>query len=259
MKAVIPVGGRGTRFHPWTHVNAKELIPVVDLADGRIKAAIDLVIKEAHSAGISDALLITAIGKSSIKDHLTKQQQVGELSNNIRLHYTDQSEPKGLGDAVLCAESYTKYEPFAVLLGDDFHDKNPVSQMLKFYDTIDKEKFGGIIITQKVELAEAKRYGVITAKPIEGAFLVTDVTEKPEQPQSPYVISGRYILSNLIFDYIRKTQQDKHGEVQLTNAIKKMIEDGFKFYAVELDGKRYDVGEAKGWYNTITEIGKKFY
>ncbi|MEK6923174.1 MAG: sugar phosphate nucleotidyltransferase [Nanoarchaeota archaeon] len=259
MKAVIPVGGRGTRFHPWTHINAKELIPVVDMLDGRIRAAIDLVVKEAYMAGITDALLITAIGKSSIKDHLTKQQQVGELSNDIRLHYTDQKEPKGLGDAVLCAESYTKHEPFVVLLGDDFHDKNPILQMRQVYDKIDKEKFGGIVITQKVELENAKRYGVLTVANVGEIFEVKAVVEKPEHPESPYVISGRYLLSNFIFDYIKKTLPDKKGEIQLTNAIKLMLADGYKFYAVELEGKRYDVGEASGWFRTIKEIGSNFY
>src|SRR3989344_5446614 len=257
MKAVIPAAGLGARFYPWTLQNPKELVPVINIKTKRVTAVIDLVVKEAHEAGCTDLLLITALGKSGIKDHLTRQQLTDNMPKEIRLHYTDQQGAKGLGDAVYYSKSFVGTADFIVLLGDDFYDNNPVVDLLNAYDTIKFDgKFGAILTVQKVPESLTKRYGIVKIKNHGKIMEVEDLVEKPIIPPSNYAITGRYILSNKIFSYIKNTLPaiTLGKEVELTNAIRAMLADGYKVYCIEISGKRYDVGDPDGWIQTITEI-----
>lgn len=257
-KAVIPAAGLGKRFHPWTLQNAKELIPVVDPHTKKIAAVIDLVVREAHEASCTDLLLITALGKSGIKEHLTKQQMTGNLSMSVRLHYTDQHSPKGLGDAVSCAKNFIGNESFAVLLGDDFYSNNPIIDLAAAYNSIKfAGKFGAILTVQKVPRELLPRYGVVKVKSNGGIMQVEDLVEKPKEPPSDYAITGRYIISHKIFSYLEKTAPDAKGEIQLTDAIKLMISDGYGVYCIEIQGKRYDAGDPAGWLQTISELSRE--
>lgn len=255
MKAVIPAAGKGTRFHPWTLQNAKELIPVIDPVTKNIVAVIDLVVREAQEAGCGDILLITALGKSGIKDHLTRQQLTGNISRDIRLHYTDQHGAKGLGDAIKYGKSFIGQEDFIVLLGDDFHSFNPTKELVEIYEAKKFDgKFGAILTVQKLPQELLKRYGVVKVHNDGNMMIAEDIIEKPSTPPSEFAVTGRYILSNKIFSYINTINPDTKGEVQLTDAIRAMIKDGYKVYCVELKGKRYDAGDPVGWIQTIIDL-----
>src|SRR3989344_3680948 len=256
MKAVIPAAGMGKRFHPWTLQNAKELLPVIDPQTKKISGVIDIVVREAREAGCTDVLVITALGKSGLKEHLAKQQIGGYIPEDVRLHYTDQQAPKGLGDAVLCAKNFIGTENFAVLLGDDFYSSNPVKDLLCAYEEIKSDpKFGAILTVQRLPRQILSRYGVVKVKNEGRIMQVEDMVEKPETPPSDFAITGRYILSNKIFSHICDVAPDKKGEIQITDAMKKMISNGYNVYCIEMKGKRYDAGDPASWLNTITEVG----
>ena len=260
-KAVIPAAGKGTRFLPWSASNAKELIPVIDPKTKKIRAVIDLVVEEAYEAGLKNILIITALGKSSIKEHLTKHQIDRNISSDVKLHYTDQMSPKGLGDAVLHAKSFVGKEDFVVLLGDDFHSKNPVKQLIEAYEIIKSPKFGALLTVLNVPEEQTKRYGVaINPRKAKNNIMQVDgFVEKPEKAPSNLAISGRYLLSSKIFKYLENLDSDKTGEIELTNAINKLREEGLELYCIELKGVRYDAGTPQGWYNTIQEIGREVF
>ncbi|MBI5332418.1 MAG: UTP--glucose-1-phosphate uridylyltransferase [Candidatus Aenigmarchaeota archaeon] len=262
-KAVIPAAGLGTRFLPWTGINAKELIPVIDPKTKKIRTVIELVVEEAHEAGLNSILLITALGKSSIQEHLTKQQIEKNIPVNARLHYIDQKEPKGLGDAILHARDFVANENFAVLLGDDFHSKNPVSQLMRAYEKIKAEDFGAILTVMKVSDEQAKRYGImINPVPVKDSInimLAQGVVEKPQTPPSNLAITGRYILSSKIFDYLKKTKPGARAELELTDALNLMAKDRCKIYCIELEGIRYDAGTPKAWFQAIQDVGNEVF
>ncbi len=270
MKAVIPAAGSGKRFHPWTFGNAKELVPVLDPKNPKnVVAVLDLVVREAYEAGCKDICVVTALGKYSIENHLQTQKIQGNIPKDVNLFYVHQDEPKGLGHAILCAEKFVGKEDFAVLLGDDFYENNPTKQMMgngyrRFainQSTMRKQhttgKFGGLLTIQEVPTELLSRYGVVEF--LDGyEWRIKDVVEKPRtNPPSNYVVAGRYILTSDIFYYIRTANPDSRGEIQLTDAIRAMIKDGYDMFGVKIEGKRYDAGEPAGWMEIIKGFADK--
>lgn len=256
-KAVIPVGGFGTRLLPITKSQPKEMLPIVD------KPAVQYVVEEAVKSNISNILLITGRGKRAIEDYFDyaveleseleekgKQELlkvVREPSELAKIFYVRQKKPLGLGDAVRQAKGFINEEYFGVLLADDIIDADiPVlKQMIEVH-----EKYGGnVIAVMEVPMSETKSYGVIEGTKIDGdVYEVSDLVEKPEPIEAPsnLAIIGRYILNYTIFDAIEKTEPGKNGEIQLTDAIKKLLYKE-KVYAYKFKGERYDVGEKSGY------------
>mgnify|MGYP003586438045 CR=1 FL=1 len=256
-KAVIPVGGFGTRLLPITKSQPKEMLPIVD------KPAVQYVVEEAVKSNISNILLITGRGKRAIEDYFDyaveleseleekgKQELlkvVREPSELAKIFYVRQKKPLGLGDAVRQAKGFINEEYFGVLLADDIIDADiPVlKQMIEVH-----EKYGGnVIAVMEVPMSETKSYGVIEGTKIDGdVYEVSDLVEKPEPIEAPsnLAIIGRYILNYTIFDAIENTEPGKNGEIQLTDAIKKLLYKE-KVYAYKFKGERYDVGEKSGY------------
>jgi UTP--glucose-1-phosphate uridylyltransferase len=263
-KAIIPAAGMGTRFLPATKAQPKEMLPIVD------KPTIQYIVEEAVNSGIEDILIITGRGKRAIEDHFDKSYEledtlrkknktdmleiVEHVSNMVQIHYIRQKEPKGLGDAILCAESFINNEPFAVLLGDDIIQSEVpcLRQMTQVYDKCNCSVVG----VQKVPMDTVSSYGIIKYNQIEeDLYEVIDMVEKPEKEFAPSNIAvlGRYILSPQIFSLLRETKPGKGNEIQLTDAIKKLI--GLEHvYAYEFKGKRYDVGDKLGYLKATVEF-----
>ncbi|MEK6807391.1 MAG: sugar phosphate nucleotidyltransferase [Nanoarchaeota archaeon] len=259
MKAVIPAAGLGKRFRPWTFGNAKENIPIIDPNTGEFTSTISLVTKEAIAAQLRDILLIISPEKFAIPRHLVELGQSNHA--DYRILTACQPTPRGLGDAISYACSFIGPEPaFAVLLGDDFYDKNPLPLLIKSYETVKSAKFGGILTVMPVSAEETKRYGIVGVSNGPEPFRITQFAEKPQSnPPSNLAITGRYILSRNIFDYVRRVAPDSRNEIGLTPALELMLADGFEFHAVNIQGTRYDAGDPKGWYDAIKNIGGKFY
>ncbi len=263
-KAIIPAAGLGTRFLPATKAQPKEMLPIVD------KPTIQYIIEEAVEAGITDILIITGKNKGSIEDHFDKSltlemalknkgkydllDKIQSLSNLVDIHYVRQKQPRGLGHAVYCARTFIHDEPFAVLLGDDVMvSKKPViKQMMEVYEKY-KEPVLGV---QKVPETEVDKYGIVDyGHKKERVYHVKDLIEKPEIDKSPsnLAICGRYIITPDIFPLLKNTEPGRGNEIQLTDALKKLINTRDMF-AYNFTGKRYDIGNKMGFLKATVEF-----
>ena len=260
-KAVIPAAGLGTRFLPVTKSMPKEMLPIID------KPVIHYVVEEAVDSGIDDILLITGRGKRAIEDYFDdapelrmhlerhgKSQQLDalkEISRFSGIHFVRQREPKGLGDAVLCAEKHCEDEPFAVLLGDDImKDRTPCTkQLIDIYN----KTGSSVIAIQKVPTEQLNRYGIVSGKECGKNFLLLDdIVEKPRPSEAPsrFGSIGRYIFTPAIFSCLKQTTKGAGGEIQLTDAIRRLMKKE-DVYAYVYQGKRFDTGDKLGYIETI--------
>jgi UTP--glucose-1-phosphate uridylyltransferase len=263
-KAVIPAAGWGTRLLPATKAQPKEMLPIVD------KPAIQYMVEEAVAAGIEDILIITSKNKQSIEDHFDKSQalelalekqgktellqEVRDISQMITIHAVRQKEQKGLGHAIHCAKSFVGDEPFAVLLGDDIiHSKEPViKQMIDVYE----EKETAILGCQTVAKKDVNKYGIVDFSKKDGdIYKVENLIEKPALAEAPseLAILGRYIITPDIFEILENTPPGKGGEIQLTDALKTLL-DQRAVYGYDFEGKRYDIGNKMGFLKTTVEL-----
>lgn len=264
--AVIPAAGLGTRFLPATKAQPKEMLPIVD------KPCIQYIIEEAIDSGIEDILIITGRNKRAIEDHfdraveleLTLKAQgkydllglVRELSR-VTIHYVRQKEPKGLGHAVLCAKHFVGDEPFAVLLGDDIMDAEvPVlKQLMDVYEDCG----GSVLGVQEVPREKVSSYGVVKPVPVKDhLWRAEDLVEKPSLAEAPsrLAVLGRYIITPEIFSILEKTEPGRGGEIQLTDALKKLAERE-PVFAYEFEGRRYDSGDKQGFLEATVDFALK--
>ena len=266
-KAVFPAAGLGTRFLPATKASPKEMLPLVD------KPLIQYGVEEAVDSGIEEVVIITGRGKRAIEDHfdvsfelehelrekkkLRLLEEVERISEMVAFSYIRQKKALGLGHAVLCAEPAVDGEPFAVILSDDIIDSRvpATRQMIKVY-----EKYRNpVIAICEVPTENVSSYGVIDAEEVEeGIYRIKDLVEKPpvEKAPSNLAIIGRYILTPDIFDALRKTKPGKGGEIQLTDALKALMEER-PIYAYKVKGTRYDAGDKLGFLKATVEFALK--
>lgn len=240
------------------------MLPVVD------KPTIQYVIEEAVASGIDDILVITGRRKTSIEDHFDRSydleatlerqnktkslEEIRGISDLASIYFIRQKEQRGLGDAVYQARRFVGNEPFAVMLGDTINiSERPVlRQLMDVHD-----KYGtSVIAVEPVSRDKIKDYGIIRPKKIaENVFEVEDMVEKPSPENAPsnIGITGTYILSPRIFDCIERTKPGKNGEIQLTDAMKGLLEHE-KLLAMQFQGRRYDIGDMMGWLKTHIEL-----
>ena len=267
-KAVFPVAGLGTRFLPATKAIPKEMLPIID------KPLIEYAVEEAVLAGITEIIFITSHTKRAIEDHFDQNFELEEkliksgkrdylakidreIFADIKFTYVRQKAQKGLGDAILQAQHLIQDEAFAVLLADDLIINNPscTAQLLDVY----KEKQSTIIGLNAVPLEETSKYGVISSDEIDmssQSLKLKDIVEKPENnPPSNLAVVGRYILSAKIFGYLENLEPSVGGEVQLTDAIKLMLEDE-PVYGYSYQGKKFDCGSRRGYIQAIAYLAQ---
>ena len=266
-KAVIPAAGFGTRFLPATKSSPKEMLPIVDTP------VIQYVVEEAVAAGITDILMVIGSGKRAIEEHFDRSfmledrlqakgdTQTLELLRNISdiadIHFVWQKEQKGLGDAVYCARHHINGEPFMVLLGDTVIDSEipAAEQLQRAYSRYQAP----VTLLEEVEQEKVSRYGVMDGFEVEkDIFKVKDFIEKPsiEEAPSNLVVASRYILTADIFDYLEKTPPGKGNEIQLTDAMRMMVQDR-AMYGCRLNGRRCDIGNKEGFVKTNIEFALK--
>ena len=265
--AVFPAAGLGTRFLPATKAQPKEMLPLVD------KPMIQYVVEEARASGIEHIVLITGRGKNAIEDYFDlsieleknlEEKQKHELLEEVRsiahmmtVSYVRQKEPLGLGHAILCAKPLIGSEPFAVFLGDDIVDSEVpcMAQMMRAY----KETGSSILAVEQVPMEEVSSYGVMDGSPAGNRLHeISSLVEKPAKEEAPsnLAIIGRYILPPGIFPILEKTKPGKGGEIQLTDALKTLLESQ-KIYGYEFEGTRYDTGNKLGFLKATVEFALK--
>ena len=255
---IFPVAGLGSRFLPATKSIPKEMMVVVD------KPLIQYAVEEARAAGIERFIFVTSQGKAAIEDHFDscptledalkargKEQELS-LIDSIKLNpgqaiYIRQQAPLGLGHAVLCAQELVNEDAFAVILADDLvlADQPCLQQMVQAYQP-DEGNMVGVI---DVPYEQTNRYGILRVFEDHGKKVRAEaVVEKPPLDQAPSQVAviGRYILNRQIFNHLRIQKPGAEGEIQLTDALQKMILDkglwGFRFR-----GQRFDCGTKEGW------------
>jgi UTP--glucose-1-phosphate uridylyltransferase len=254
-KAVIPAAGLGTRFLPATKAQPKEMLPVLD------KPAIQYVVEEAVTGGITDILVITGRGKRAISDHFDRApelereleltgktaalEHVVSLADLANIHYVRQGEPRGLGHAVSMARAFVGNEPFVVMLPDDLMVDGAalLKRMVGAFDRHD----GSVIAFRDVPRAEIRAYGAADPDPTpveDGLVRLRGMVEKPDPEDAPSTLAatGRYVFTSTIFECLERVAPGKGGEIQLTDGIALLMEQEPVFGAV-FDSGRFDVGK----------------
>jgi UTP--glucose-1-phosphate uridylyltransferase len=268
--AVVPVAGLGTRLLPATKSQPKEMLPV-----GR-KPVVQYVVEELTRVGMRELLFITGPGKTSIENHFDlnseliqmlretgKEELLAEFEFErapVQYFYTRQRELLGLGHAVLCAQPFVGRQPFVVALGDSIIGINAESDVVRrMAQCFVEKKADAVIAFEEVPLADVHNYGV--AKPTgnsDDVFQVEDVIEKPSAEESPsrLAIAARYVFAPSIFDAIRETKPGKGGEIQLTDAVRLVIQDGGRVYGIRLREaeRRFDIGNFDTYFRAFIEF-----
>ena len=268
---MIPAAGFATRFLPATKAIPKELLPVVD------RPVLQYIVEEAAAAGLTNVLLITGRGKTSMVDHFDRRPDLEEVlaakgdqtrlaavrrpSELAEVHSVRQPEMLGLGHAVGCARSHVGNAPFAVLLGDEFVDPPVLPQMLDI-----QERTGGIVIAfAEVPREDVGRWGIASIEPADPSLAetgpsevvaVNGLVEKPSPAEAPsnLAIAGRYVLPGAIFDAIDNTKPGSGGEIQLTDAMAALLAEGTPVHGVIYRGTRYDTGAPLGYLQAVVQL-----
>lgn len=268
-KAVIPAAGLGTRVLPATKAQPKEMLTIVD------KPSLQYIVEELAASGIEDIIIVTGRNKNSIEDHFDfsyeledtlkkdrKQdllEKVSHISDMANIFYVRQNFPRGLGHAILKAKPFIQEdESFIIALGDDiiYNDDYPVAkQLIDCY-----KKYGkSIVACQSVRKEDVPKYGIVTPGKqfSENTCQIENFIEKPSLEEAPSTLAslGRYCLSGKIFQYLEKAEPGKNGEIQLTDSILSMIQDGEEVLAYSFEGKRYDIGNKFGLLKANIEFG----
>jgi UTP--glucose-1-phosphate uridylyltransferase len=263
------------------------MLPLVD------KPTIQYGVEEAVASGVTDIILVTGRGKNAIEDHFDRSteleafleargkrdqlEEVRKISNLINLSYVRQGEPLGLGHAVLVTQALVGNEPFAVVLGDDVMDCDPpaLKQMIDVFNSVN----GPVLAVERVPEEDVSNYGIVSTEPdpalehlsAGGLALsersesngprvhrIKDLVEKPPRAEAPsnLAIIGRYILTPDIFPALEATSEDRTGEIQLTNGLRRLLQQR-PLYACEVNGVRHDTGNKLGFLKATVYFALK--
>jgi UTP--glucose-1-phosphate uridylyltransferase len=267
-KAVFPVAGMGSRFLPATKASPKEMMPIVD------KPLIQYAVEEAVAAGITDMVFITGRNKRAIEDHFDKAYEVeaeleargkhdllelirGVIPKSVNCIYIRQSEPLGLGHAVLCSRAVVNDEVFAVILADDLIDANPPA-LRQMVDVFEQHQ-SSVLAVQRIRREQTRQYGIVRTEPVAPDLeRIMEIVEKPKPEEAPSTLAvvGRYILTPRIFHHLEQIKPGAGSEIQLTDAIAALIGED-RVLAYSFKGTRYDCGSKLGYLQATVAYGRK--
>ena len=268
--AVVPVAGLGTRLLPATKSQPKEMLPV-----GR-KPVVQYVFEELTAAGMQRILLVTGPGKTSIENHFDVNEELIQMLRQkgreellaaleferapVHTFYTRQRQALGLGHAVLTARAFVGAEPFVVALGDSIIGLDRQSDIVRrMRHVFDERDAAAVIALEEVPRDQVRHYGIVQPRHRDGDLLeLADVVEKPSAADAPstLAIAARYVLSPAIFDALESTQPGVGGEIQLTDAIRRLIRGGRRVYGMVLgpDERRFDIGNFDAYFRAFVEF-----
>lgn len=252
--AVFPVAGLGTRFLPATKTVPKEMLPIID------RPLIQYAVDEAVEAGCETLVFVTNRYKHAVADYFDKAYELEQkleradkteqlelvrstIPGHVRAVFVTQTEALGLGHAVLCAKPVVGDEPFAVLLPDDLiwnRGSGALSQMADVAEATG----GSVIAVQDVPAEKTASYGIVATEDFsERQGRITGIVEKPQPEDAPsnLAVVGRYVLTPRIFDLLESTEPGAGGEIQLTDAIARLLQEQ-QVDAYRFRGTRFDCG-----------------
>jgi UTP--glucose-1-phosphate uridylyltransferase len=285
-KAVITAAGRGTRQYPASVAVQKEMFPLVD-RDGLAKPVIQIIGEEAIASGIEEICIITQPGESKQyqeyfrrmtnedaryfrgKDWaILESEKLGAFGD--RLRFAEQKTPEGFGHAVYQAKEFVGNEPFLLLLGDHVYVSTVKDRCaMQLIDVFEKYMCDAVTGVEPTLERLLHLFGTIKGDPIDakkGIYKAELIVEKPsieyarEHLVTPMLPAGNYlahfgihVFSPAIFDsleYLIKNNQREKGEIQLTAAQEHMRQNTQKYWAVVVQGQRYDTGIPYGLMET---------
>jgi UTP--glucose-1-phosphate uridylyltransferase len=233
------------------------MLPLVD------RPVISYGVEEAIESGCTDIIMITGRTKRSIEDYFDSSyelesilrdrgrmdlyEKIRSISEMANILYVRLREPLGLGHAVLCGEPFCRDGYFGVILPDDVFvsDVAVLNQLIETH-----RRLGGTVVAlEEVPRREVSRYGIVKSKVEgDGVHRILDMVEKPSVEDAPgnFAIMGRYILSPAIFPLLAERRMGMGGEIQLTDALKRLLEIE-PVWGVVYRGRRFDCGTQKGW------------
>ncbi|MCW3984377.1 MAG: sugar phosphate nucleotidyltransferase [Candidatus Bathyarchaeota archaeon] len=273
-KVIIPAAGLGTRLFPATKEQPKEMLPIfskTNNGDMIVKPVVQLVFEQLHEADLREFCFIVGRGKRGIEDHFTpdigcvrnlegmgKNGQASDLGgfyNKLEtstIMWVNQPEPKGFGNAVLMAQPFVQNESCLVHAGDSCIISKNMDYLKRLLEGF--ERFNADAAFLVLEIDNPKQYGIVEGEEVEPGFIrVKSVVEKPEKPKTNLAIMAMYIFRPVIFKALEATKPGKNGEIQLTDAIQKLVDWGLKVYAVKLD-KDYmhlDIGSPERYWEAL--------
>jgi UTP--glucose-1-phosphate uridylyltransferase len=273
-KVVVPAAGLGTRLFPATKEQPKEMLPIFTKNSNgsmSVKPVVQLVFEQLHEAGLREFCYIVGRGKRGIEDHFTpdvncvrtleelgKNGQATDLEdfyeklNTSTVMWVNQPEPKGFGNAVLMAQPFVQNERCLVHAGDSCiisKDMDYIKRLLDAYERVNAD--AAFIV---LEIKNPRQYGIMEGDEVEnGIFKVTRVVEKPDKPATNLAIMAIYVFHPVIFKALEATETGRYGEIQLTDAIQKLVEWGLKVYAVKLDNgySHLDIGSPERYWEAL--------
>ena len=272
-KAIVPAAGLGTRLLPATKSQPKEMLPV-----GR-KPVVQYVVEELQSAGLRQILIVTGRRKRTIEDHfdpepglVNRLKQAGNdalladleyLEGKSRIYYTRQSTPKGLGHAISLGADFAEGGDCVVALGDSIiQAPDPAAPLMAMVEAYQELNAAAVVAVEKVPREETFRYGIVSidgAEPPPGEpVAMTDIVEKPTVSAAPstLAVAARYVFGPALFEALERTVPDKRGEIQLSDAIKTLIQMGEPVYAWPFGAgvRRYDVGNFESFFRAFVDL-----
>lgn len=268
MKALIPAAGLGSRFLPATKAQPKEMLMVVD------KPAIQYVVEEGLASAADEVIIINSHDKKSIEEHFTPNPALeAELrsrgkdsyadkvahAGNLNVSYVYQEEPLGLGHAVYCAHDKIDGEPFFVLLGDVLVPDNQM--LIRMKEVSDEHNGASVIAVLPVPHDEVDRFGVIDGTQVsDDVWNVSSLVEKPPVDQAPtnLAVFGRYLLTPRVMDLLAEVKPGAGGEIQLTDALDKLLEEEEMYALVINEEDGFDTGTVESWLDTNNRLYKRF-
>lgn len=268
MKALIPAAGLGSRFLPATKAQPKEMLMVVD------KPAIQYVVEEGLVSAADEVIIINSHDKKSIEEHFTPNPALeAELrsrgkdsyadkvahAGNLNVSYVYQEEPLGLGHAVYCAHDKIDGEPFFVLLGDVLVPDNQM--LIRMKEVSDEHNGASVIAVLPVPHDEVDRFGVIDGTQVsDDVWNVSSLVEKPPVDQAPtnLAVFGRYLLTPRVMDLLAEVKPGAGGEIQLTDALDKLLEEEEMYALVISEEDGFDTGTVESWLDTNNRLYKRF-
>ena len=274
-KVVIPAAGLGTRLFPATKEQPKEMLPIfASTSNGgvTVKPVVQMVFEQLYNAGLREFCYVVGRGKRGMEDHFTPDtdcvralESMGKNGQAIGLEafyeklrtstimWVNQPVPKGFGNAVLMARPFVQNERCLVHAGDSFIVSEHMDYLQRLLSAYERLQADAAFIVMEID--NPRQYGVIEGDEVEtGIFEVRSVEEKPEKPPTNLAVMAVYVFQPIIFKALETTTPGRNGEIQLTDAIQKLIEGGSKVFAVRLDESysHLDVGSPERYWDALT-------